>query len=111
MTEQLQVIIATVVFLVTYVVIVSEKVHRTVAALVGAALVVLTGIINPDRAVEAIDFNTIGLLVGMMIIVGITRKTGVFEFMAIKAAKSSKGEPVKIMAALCLVTAVLSALP
>jgi Na+/H+ antiporter NhaD/arsenite permease-like protein len=108
--EQYQVIIATTVFLITYAVIVSEKVHRTVAALVGAALVVLTGIINPEKAVEAIDFNTIGLLVGMMIIVGITRHTGVFEFLAIKAAKSSKGEPLKILAALCLVTAVLSAL-
>lgn len=107
--EQYQVIIATSVFLITYVVIVSEKIHRTVAALVGAALVVLTGIVIPERAVEAIDFNTIGLLIGMMIIVGITRHTGVFEFMAIKAAKSSKGEPVKIIAALALVTAVLSA--
>jgi Na+/H+ antiporter NhaD/arsenite permease-like protein len=109
LTGQHQLIIATTVFLITYAFIVSEKVHRTVAALVGAALVVLTGIITPDRAVEAIDFNTIGLLVGMMIIVGITRQTGVFEFLAIKAAKSSKGEPLKIMAALCLVTAVLSA--
>lgn len=110
MTEQQQVITAISVFLITYVVIVSEKVHRTVAALVGAALVVLTGIIVPEKAVEAIDFNTIGLLVGMMIIVGITRNTGVFEFMAIKAAKSSKGEPLKIIAALALVTAILSAL-
>jgi Na+/H+ antiporter NhaD/arsenite permease-like protein len=74
--EQYQVIIATSVFLITYVVIVSEKIHRTVAALVGAALVVLTGIVIPERAVEAIDFNTIGLLIGMMIILGITRHTG-----------------------------------
>jgi Na+/H+ antiporter NhaD/arsenite permease-like protein len=110
LVEQYQVIIATSVFLITYIVIVSEKVHRTVAALVGAALVVLTGIVVPEKAVEAIDFNTIGLLVGMMIIVGITRHTGVFEFLAIKAAKSSKGEPLKIMTALALVTAVLSAL-
>lgn len=110
MSEQYQVIIATSIFLITYAVIISERIHRTVAALVGAALVVLTGIIDPERALEAIDFNTIGLLVGMMIIVGITRHTGVFEFIAIKAAKLSKGEPLKIIAALSLVTAVLSAL-
>lgn len=109
MLEQYQVIIATSVFLITYAVIVSEKIHRTVAAFVGAALVVVLGIIDPEKAVHAIDFNTIGLLVGMMIIVGITRQTGVFEYLAVKAAKGSKGEPIKILAALCLVTAVLSA--
>ena len=109
MHDQTQVIIATVVFLVTYAIIVSEKIHRTIIAFVGAALVVILGIINPEKAVEAIDFNTIGLLVGMMIIVGITRQTGVFEYMAVKSAKSSKGEPLKILVALSLVTAVLSA--
>ena len=109
MPEQIQVIVATSVFLLTYAIIVSEKIHRTIAAFLGAALVVITGIVSPEKAVHAIDFNTIGLLVGMMIIVGITRQTGVFEYMAIKAAKSSKGEPLRIIAALSLVTAVLSA--
>lgn len=109
MGEQTQVIFATAVFLITYAVIVSEKIHRTVVALLGAALLSLTQIINPEEAVHAIDFNTIGLLVGMMIIVGITRQTGVFEYLAIKAAKRSNGEPIKILAALALVTAVLSA--
>lgn len=110
MAAQYQMIIATSVFLITYAVIVSEKIHRTVAALVGAALVVITGIIVPEKAVHAIDFNTIGLLVGMMIIVGITRLTGVFEYLAVKAAKRAQGEPLKIIAALSLITAVLSAL-
>ena len=109
MPEQIQVIVATSVFLLTYAIIVSEKIHRTIAAFLGAALVVITGIVSPEKAVHSIDFNTIGLLVGMMIIVGITRQTGVFEYMAIKAAKSSKGEPLRIIAALSLVTAVLSA--
>jgi len=108
--HETQVIVATAVFLITYAVIVSEKVHRTVAAFVGAALVVMLGIIKPEKAVHAIDFNTIGLLVGMMVIVGITRRTGVFEYLAVKAAKGSRGEPLKIIAALSLVTAVLSAL-
>ncbi len=109
MSEQTQVIFATAVFLLTYAVIVSEKIHRAVAALVGAAFLALTGIMNPEEAVHAIDFNTIGLLVGMMIIVGITRQTGVFEYLAIKAARQARGEPLRIMAALSLVTAVLSA--
>jgi len=108
--DQTQVIIATAVFLLTYAIIVSEKIHRTIVAFAGAALVVILGIMKPEKAVEAIDFNTIGLLVGMMLIVGITRQTGVFEYLAVKAAKSSKGEPLKILAALSLITAVLSAL-
>jgi len=107
--EHIQVIVATAVFLLTYAIIVSEKIHRTIAAFLGAALVVITGIVDPEKAVHAIDFNTIGLLVGMMIIVGITRQTGVFEYLAIKSAKRSNGEPLKILAALCMVTAVLSA--
>ncbi|SHF34955.1 possible tyrosine transporter P-protein [Desulfofundulus australicus DSM 11792] len=110
MSEQTQVILATAVFLLTYAVIVSEKIHRTVVALVGAAIMVLTGILNAEEATHAIDFNTIGLLVGMMIIVGITRQTGVFEYLAIKAARQARGEPLRIMAALSLVTAVTSAL-
>lgn len=110
MPEHIQLYFASAVFLVTYAIIVSEKVHRAVIALVGAALIAATKILDPEEAVHAIDFNTLGLLVGMMIIVGITRQTGVFEYLAIKAAKSSKGHPLKIMAALSLVTAVLSAL-
>ncbi|MHB8918680.1 MAG: ArsB/NhaD family transporter [Desulfocucumaceae bacterium] len=109
MSESSQVIFATAVFLVTYAVIVSEKIHRAVAALMGAALIALARVMTPEQAVEAIDFNTIGLLVGMMIIVGVTRQTGVFEYLAIKAAKRSGGHPLKIMVALGLVTAVLSA--
>ncbi len=110
MPEHLQIYFSVAVFLITYAIIVSEKIHRAVIALVGAALIAVFKILDPEEAVHAIDFNTIGLLVGMMIIVGITRQTGIFEFLAIKAAKSSRGEPLKIMAALSLVTAVLSAL-
>lgn len=105
-----QVIFATAVFLVTYAIIVSEKIHRAVAAFCGAALVIIAGIVSEKQAVHFVDFNTIGLLVGMMIIVGITRQTGVFEYLAVKAAKKAKGEPVHIMAAMGLITAVLSAL-
>ena len=109
MAENTQVIIATALFLFVYAVIISEKIHRTVIALLGAVLLVILGIHSVETAVEAIDFNTIGLLVGMMIIVGITRETGVFEFLAIKAAKMAKGEPIKIIMSLSLITAILSA--
>ena len=110
MFERFQATVAIAVFLVTYALIISEKIHRTVAALLGAVLLVVLGIMAPEKAVRAIDFNTIGLLVGMMIIVGITGKTGLFEYLGIKSAKLVRGEPVRLIAALSLVTAVLSAL-
>lgn len=110
LTVHNQVIFTGTVFLLTYVLIVTEKVHRMVAALCGAALVVLAGVLTAGQATEHIDFNTIGLLTGMMIIVGITRQTGFFEYLAIKAARAARGEPLSILAALSLVTAVLSAL-
>lgn len=110
MLQQYEVIVAAVIFIVTYGVIVSEKIHRMVAAFAGAGLLLLLGIITFEEAVYAIDYNTIGLLVGMMLIVGITRETGVFEFLSIKAAKVARGEPLRLIAALALITAVLSAL-
>ncbi|SHF22399.1 SLC13 family permease [Desulforamulus putei] len=104
-----QVIFATAVFLLSYAIIISEKIHRTVVALFGAMLVIIGGILHQEKAVESIDFNTIGLLVGMMIIVGIARNSGLFEYLAVRAAKQSKGDPVKIMVSLSVITAVLSA--
>jgi Na+/H+ antiporter NhaD/arsenite permease-like protein len=108
--SQTHVFLATGIFLLTYALIISEKIHRTVAALLGAVVVMLTGIITPELAVRYIDWNTIGLLTGMMIVVGITRETGVFKYLAIKAAKMARGEPLRILSSLFLVTAVLSAL-
>ncbi|SHK65650.1 SLC13 family permease [Desulforamulus aeronauticus] len=105
-----QVILATVVFLISYAIIISEKIHRTVVALFGAMILIVAGILHQDEAIHHIDFNTIGLLVGMMIIVGITRRSGVFEYLAVKSAKFSKGEPLAILVSLSVITAVLSAL-
>ena len=105
-----QIIFATAVFLICYAIIISEKIHRTVVALLGGMLVIIGGVINQEQAIEAIDFNTIGLLVGMMVIVGIARNSGLFEYLAVRAAKQSKGDPVKIMISLTLITALLSAL-
>jgi len=98
------------IFAVAYIFIVVEKIHRTIIALVGAAIAIALGVISQEQAVDAIDFNTIGLLVGMMIIVGITRQSGVFEYLAIKAAKVARGKPLAILAALAVITAVASAL-
>ncbi|MGI6515073.1 MAG: SLC13 family permease [Syntrophomonadales bacterium] len=101
---------AGILFLIVYAFIISEKIHRTVLALCGAALLILVGVLNQHEAVSFIDFNTIGLLFGMMVIVGITRKSGVFEYVAIKAAHTTGGDPVKTMIALSIFTAVASAL-
>lgn len=99
-----------VIFLFVYAFIISEKIHRTIVALLGGTLVIAIGVISQEDAVAAIDFNTIGLLIGMMIIVGITRQSGAFEYLAIKSAKITGGQPLAILAALSLVTAVASAL-
>lgn len=99
-----------VIFLLAYVFIIIEKVHRSVVVWVAAALVISLGVISQAKAIEAIDFNTLWLLIGMMVIVGITRKSGVFEYIAIKSAKLARGNPLYIMLILALVTALASAL-
>ncbi|MDR1702412.1 MAG: ArsB/NhaD family transporter [Sporomusaceae bacterium] len=104
-----QVVTAVGIFLVTYALIVSEKVHRTIVALLGGVLMVVTGILTQENAVHHIDFNTIGLLLGMMIIVGVTSETGLFSYLAIWAAKKVGGDPVKLLVALVFLTAVCSA--
>ncbi|CAN2040386.1 Uncharacterized transporter Mb2703 [Candidatus Magnetomoraceae bacterium gMMP-15] len=101
--------LSTIILIVTYVVVITEKIHRTVVALLGAGLVIITGILSQDQAILGIDFNTIALLTGMMIIVAITRKTGIFEFVAIWAAKRVKADPRGVLIILALVTAVFSA--
>lgn len=104
-----QVWFAGVLFFIVYAVVISEKIHRTIIALFGAAVLIVTGVVTQHEALNYIDFNTIGLLFGMMIIVGITRRSGVFEYVAIKAAHSTGGDPIKILIALSTVTAVASA--
>lgn len=98
------------IFVATYIMIVWEKIHRTVVALAGAMLVLLAGIIPEEAAVHAIEFNTIGLLIGMMLIVGITRRTGVFEYVAVWIARQAQARPVRIMLGLSVFTALASAL-
>ncbi len=102
--------LSTVVMIVTYGVIISERLNRSIVALLGAVLMILFGLLTQEQAVAGIDFNTIGLLVGMMIIVSITRKCGIFEYLAIWSAKLVKASPAGILAMLAVVTAVVSAL-
>ena len=101
-------VIAIIVFVVVIGLIISEKVNSAAAALAGAMALVVTGVVSAHRALSYIDFNTIGLLVGMMVLVAIIRQSGLFEYVAIKAAKMVHGDPWKIMIAFILLTAVLS---
>lgn len=98
------------IFLLAYAIIISEKIHRTIVAMVGALAMIVAGIVTQDSALHHVDFNTLGLLTGMMIIVAVTGKTGVFRYVAIAAAKRAKGDPILILVALGLITALLSAL-
>ena len=102
-------IFAIVVFVLVMGAIMTEKLHRATAALAGAVLLVICGVMTGKQAIGYIDFNTIGVLVGMMIVVAVIRTTGMFEYISIKAAKAAKGDPWKILIAFVLITAILSA--
>ena len=102
-------IIALAIFVAVIAVIVSEKLHRAACALIGAVLLMLIGILEPAEALGFIDFNTIGVLIGMMMFVAVVKNSGIFEYLAVKAAKIAKGNPWKIMVYFMIITAVLSA--
>ena len=103
-------VVAVIVFVAAYALIISEKVHRTIVGIIGAMLMILFGILDQETAIRHIDFNTLGLLMGMMVIVSITSETGLFNFLAIWAAKKVKAKPVALLLALSTITAVCSAL-
>ena len=98
------------IFAIAYAIIISEKIHRTVIALIGASLMIILGVISQEQAIEGVDFNTLGLLIGMMVIVDIAKHSGVFQYVAIWAAKAGKGSPMPIFILLGIITAVFSAL-
>ncbi|MEE0776243.1 MAG: ArsB/NhaD family transporter [Bacillota bacterium] len=102
-------IIAVAVFILVMAAIISEKVHRTVAAMAGALCLVLLDILSIEDCVSHVDFNTIGVLTGMMIFVAVVKNSGIFEYLAIKSAKIAKGDPWKIMILFVLITAGFSA--
>src|SRR5690606_9724717 len=106
--------LATFVFLAVYVLIATEKIHRVKAALLGAGILLLIHATDAESAFfserSGVDWNVIFLLLGMMVIVGVLRRTGVFEYLAIWAAKRAKGRPFRLMVLLTLITAIASAL-
>jgi Na+/H+ antiporter NhaD/arsenite permease-like protein len=101
--------IGLVVFVGTYALIATERMHKTLAALAGGIAMVLLGIVSQEEAFDEIDFNVIFLLAGMMILAGIIRKTGVFGWIAVRAARFAGGDPYRILVVLSLITAGASA--
>jgi Na+/H+ antiporter NhaD/arsenite permease-like protein len=106
--------LATAIFIIAYVAIISEKVHKTIVAILGAALMLVLKILAQHEAFHleefGVDWNVIFLLISMMVIINLMKPTGLFEYIAIKSAKWGKGDPFRIMAIFAVVTAVLSAL-
>jgi Na+/H+ antiporter NhaD/arsenite permease-like protein len=101
--------LATAIFVAALALIAVEWVHRTKVALVGAGLMVILGVLEQDDAIAAVDWSTLGLLAGMMIIVGLTERTGVFTYLALRVAQVSRAQPLRLVVLLAAVTAVLSA--
>jgi Na+/H+ antiporter NhaD/arsenite permease-like protein len=95
--------------LVTYAVLTLDRINRSIVALIGGGLMLLTGILDQDRAIAGQDFNTLALLIGMMLLVAVARPCGVFQFLAFWSARMARGHPGRLLALLTLVTAVLSA--
>ena len=106
--------VAVVTFVVAYILIATERVPKMVTALAGAGVILAFGVASSEDAFYShdtgVDWDVIFLLLGMMIIVGILRQTGVFEYIAIWAAKRAKGSPFRVMVLLVLITAVASAM-
>src|ERR671915_595551 len=101
--------LAVVIFAAALAAIASDRVDRTKVALAGAVLMLLTQTIDQHQGIEAIDWNTIGLLAGMMLMVKVTEPTGVYNWLAIRAGQLSGGRPLAIVVSLAATTAVLSA--
>jgi Na+/H+ antiporter NhaD/arsenite permease-like protein len=107
-------VVAVAVFVLAYALIASEKIHRVTVALAGAAVMLAAGVLDFEQAFHesetGVDWEVIFLLLGMMIIVGVLRQTGVFEYVAISAVKKARGRPFRVMVLLVLITAGASAL-
>jgi Na+/H+ antiporter NhaD/arsenite permease-like protein len=97
-------------FLAAYALIVTERIHRTLAALLGGSLMIALGIVDQHEAFDYVDFNVIFLLAGMMIIANITAKTGIFQWLAVEAVRRAGGRPYRLLVMTALITAIASAL-
>ena len=102
-------VIATAIVVVCYIILFTEKLNRAVVALLGACVMIFSGILTQTTALQGIDFNTISLLVGMMTIVGISEKSGMFQYVAIWGVQRVKANPRGLLVVLAVVTAVFSA--
>lgn len=102
--------VSTALFAATYVAIISDRINRAIIAGLGAVLMIMLGVLSQQDAILGVDFNTLGLLTGMMVIVAITRRCGVFQYIAIWSAKRVQAQPWGILLMLSVVTAVFSAL-
>ncbi len=102
-------IIAVIIFSLVMIAIITEKINRCLAALSGALLMILFNILPMEVGLSHVDFNTIGVLIGMMLFVAVVKNSGLFEYIAILTAKKAKGDPWKIMVSFILITAILSA--
>ena len=99
-------IISILVFLGVMVLITTGKIDSTLSALIGAAVILLTKVLSFDEAIKYVDFDTIGVLVGMMLFIAVLKQSGMFEYIAIKAAKKVNADPWKIMIIFVIITAV-----
>jgi Na+/H+ antiporter NhaD/arsenite permease-like protein len=97
------------ILILTYAIIVSERCNRSIIALLGAGLMIVLGVFDQEEAIRGIDFNTIALLTGMMILVSVSRRSGMFEYLAIWSAKRGRAEPWAMLALLSVTTAIVSA--
>jgi len=104
-----QIIVSSAIFITAYILIIWDKFDRAVIAMSGASLMILFKILSQENAFKEIDFNTLGLLISMMVIVMITKRSGIFEYLAVKTVKIARGEPIKILMLLSVTTGLLSA--
>ena len=101
--------VATILLLLSYVLIISERLNRSIIALLGAGAMIISGVLTQEEAIRGIDFNTIALLTGMMVLVSISRRSGMFEYLAIWSAKKGRAQPWAMLAMLSVTTAIVSA--
>ena len=97
------------IFVAVMLAVVTEKVHRSLAAILGAVLVLALGVMPLNAAMTHVDFNTLGVLFGMMLFVSVVKLSGLFEYLAVKCARLAKGDPWRVMLLFVLLTAGLSA--
>lgn len=102
-------LVSSAILVMVYLILFTEKLNRAVVALIGTAIMIVTGVLTQTQAFQGIDFNTLSLLIGMMIIVGITEKSGVFTFLAIWSVQKAKVNPRSLLIVLAVITAVFSA--